>query len=288
MSSQTKSTCHPVLITSLTHRTIAADCTSHEIETQNVGSCTCGGGDTECKQPPCDATQSASGCPFTTIHTQLLLDDCDGHCTADKNRRCKSCYIWFNALCSCYQNPGSCEKSSNAGSFWIQINHQLLTSNEAIPSILDLQTKHPSLATYGWEFGQSSKISDPNSQALVINSAHSITENQIHMHTCAINNDMLKALTDLSTNLGPAKFNQLTLTQLPGPPGVQVDPVYCRAVQSKNTPVSGQQVSDDINEVMGKECKYYVGAAVMRDTNGYTWDCITADSKSTEYKRFCA
>jgi hypothetical protein len=99
---------------------------------------------------------------------------------------------------------------------------------------------------------------------------------------------MLKALTDLSTNLGPAKFNQLTLTQLPGPPGVQVDPVYCRAVQSKNTPVSGQQVSDDINEVMGKECKYYVGAAVMRDTNGYTWDCITADSKSTEYKRFCA
>ncbi|KAL3487202.1 hypothetical protein BJX62DRAFT_246170 [Aspergillus germanicus] len=270
----------------LTHGTIAADCTSHEIETQSVGSCTCGGGDTAC-MPQCDATQSASGCPFTTIRTQVFLDDCDGHCTQDTNRRCKSCYIWFNALCSCYQNPGSCEQSKSAGSFWIQINRQLLTSNEAIPSILDLQTKHHSLAPYGWDFGQSSKISDPNSQALVINSAHSITENQIHMHTCSINNDMLKALTDLS-NSGPAKFTQLTQTQLPGPPGVQVDPVYCRAVQQKDTAVSGKQVSDDIDEVMLKECKYYVGAAVMRDTNGYTWDCITADSQSTEYKRFCA
>ncbi|KAL2826867.1 hypothetical protein BDW59DRAFT_144861 [Aspergillus cavernicola] len=267
----------------LTQGTIAADCSSHDIETQNVGSCTCGGGGDICTTQ-CDATQSASGCPYTTILSQLFLDDCNGHCTLDKNRRCKSCWIWFNALCSCYQS-GSCEKSSNTGSFWIQVDSHLLTTNEPIPSILDLQ-KHPSLSQYGWDFGQSQKISDPNSQALVINSAHSITENQIHMHTCPINSDMLKALTDYSTNLGPAVFNKLTYVSLPGPSGVS--PVYCRAAQQKNTPVGGQQVSDDINEVMGRECKYYVGAAVVRDSNSYTWDCITADSQSTEYHRFCA
>ncbi|KAL2833955.1 hypothetical protein BJY01DRAFT_259763 [Aspergillus pseudoustus] len=266
----------------LTQGTTAADCTSHDIETQSVGSCTCGGGDADCTTQ-CDATQSASGCPYTTILSQLHLDDCSGHCTLDKNRRCKSCWIWFNALCSCYQN--GCEKSSSSGSFWIQIDRHLLTTNEPIPNILELQ-KHSLLSQYGWDFGQTQKISDPSSQALVINSAHSITENQIHMHTCPINNDMLKALTDLSTNPGPAKFNTLTSLSLPGPPGVSQ--VYCRAMQQKDTPVGGQQVSTDINEVKGKECEYYVGAAVIRDSNGYTWDCITADSQSTEYHRFCA
>ncbi|CEN60908.1 hypothetical protein ASPCAL07579 [Aspergillus calidoustus] len=275
-----------VLVPYLTHDTIAADCSSQDIETQSVSSCTCGGGDDVC-MTQCDATQSASSfCPFTTISSQLHLDDCDGHCTSDKNRRCKSCWIWFNALCSCYQNS-NCEKSSNTGSFfWIQLNRHLLTTNAPIPSILDLQTKHSALAPFGWEFGQTQKISDPASQALVINSAHSITENQIHMHTCPVNSEMLKRLTELSTNPGPAHFSNLVSVTLPGPSGVL--PVYCRTMQQKDTPVEGKQVSGDINEVMQKECKYYVGAAVMRDSNGYTWDCITADSQSTEYHRFCA
>jgi hypothetical protein len=162
----------------------------------------------------------------------------------------------------------------------------LLTTNAPIPSILDLQTKHSALAEFGWDFGQTQKISDPTTQALVINSAHSITENQIHMHTCLVNPDMLNALNDLSTNPGPAHFSNLVSVKLPSPSGVL--PVYCRAVQQQDTPVKGKQVSEDITEVMQKECKYYVGAAVMRDSKGYTWDCITADSQSTEYHRFCA
>ncbi|KAL5366528.1 hypothetical protein BJX96DRAFT_161117 [Aspergillus floccosus] len=265
----------------LTQGAVAPDCSSHDVETNNVGQCTCSGGGDTCNTQ-CDAGQSSSGCPGTVIQSQLFLDDCKGHCTSDTNHRCQSCWIWFNALCSCYKN-GGCAQSSQTPPFWIQLNGNLLTTNEPIPSILELQ-QHPSLSRFGWDFGQT--VTNPDSQALVINSAHSITENQIHMHTCPKNNDMVRALTALSTNPGPAAFGTLTSIPLPGPAGVE--PVWCRVSQQKNTAVDGKTVSDDINQIMGSRCKFYVGAAVVRDTNGYTWDCITADSKSTEYGRFCA
>ncbi|KAJ5946173.1 hypothetical protein N7454_003012 [Penicillium verhagenii] len=175
-------------------------------------------------------------------------------------------------------SSGGCQQSSNNAPFWVKVNSEIITTSSPISDILDLQTNHPSLAPFGWDFGQQSGVSNSANDALVINSVHSITEDQIHMHVCHVNTGMKNFLGSLT----PSQYYDLKDIQIVG------EKIYCRASHSPGQPVSGDVVSADINTVMGQECKYYVGAAVLRDKNDLAWSCITADHVSTEYKRFCA
>ncbi|OQE13140.1 hypothetical protein PENFLA_c053G09877 [Penicillium flavigenum] len=139
-----------------------------------------------------------------------------------------------------------------------------------------------------WNFGQE-KASDPKTQALAINSAHSITENQIHMHICDLNKKMKQDLTDLYTAHSKTPTFYSALREIKDMP-LLGERMFCRAAQQTNQPISGATISADINTVLGRTdtCDYFVGAAVIIDNNGFTWSCVTADNESTEVKRFCA
>ncbi|KAJ5919077.1 hypothetical protein N7466_010020 [Penicillium verhagenii] len=250
------------------------ECTNGQIQQRDLSTCKCSGGNDQCTTT-CSAGPDAPNCPNDVL-SQYNLDHCSLHCGAESGHHCKACWIWFDPLCNCLQS-GGCQQSSNNAPFWVKVNSEIITTSSPIPDILDLQTNHPSLAPFGWDFGQQSGVSDTSKDALVINSVHSITEDQIHMHVCPVNTGIKNFLGSLT----PSQYYDLKDIQITG------YTIYCRASHSAGQPVSGDVVAADINTVMGKECKYYVGAAVLRDKNDLAWSCVTADHLSTEYKRFC-
>lgn len=258
------------------------DCTSHQIQQNDLSGCDCYGNDHKCDNK-CPAGPFDPKCPQQ--ESQVFLQDCGAHCATEKNHHCQSCWIWFQAVCSCVKN-GGCLQSSLKAPFWAKITHGLISTSVLIPNILDLQSSQHALSISGWDFGQQ-KASDPKTQALVINSAHSITENQIHMHTCNTNAGMQQFLTDLYKGHPTTAFYK-TLKDIPNP--FAGEKMFCRASQTPHQPILGDSISNDINSVikMSGVCPFYVGAAVIRDQNGYTWVCVTADHLSTEYHRFCA
>lgn len=261
-------------------------CTSQQILQKDLSNCDCRGGQSQCNTQ-CSAGPTATDCPAMVL-SQLTLEDCPSHCVSKFNQYCDACWIWFYALCSCLKN-GNCQKSAANSPFWVKLGKELATTDSPIPDILTLQGVHAMLAIFGWDFGQdqtlSPPISDPNSEALVINSVHSITENQIHMHICPFNQNMRNFLSGLYQ--GSPSFYGVP-RDIPSPYAGQK--MWCQASQTVGLPISGNAVSDEINFVLQQPgvCRYYVGAAVMRDKNGYTWGCVTADHLSTEYQRFCA
>ena len=264
------------------------DCTSDQIQNNDVAACLCHGSDNICNNP-CPVTPSGlpvNKCLTTQVDSQVKLQNCGSSCAGENNHDCFGCWIWFEAVCYCLKTS-QCKKGNTHPHFWLQVNSQLASTNLLIPNILHLQNSHAVLAASAWDFGQTA--SDPSNQALAINSAHSITQNQIHMHICNANTDMQKSLADLykghSQNT-PSFYN--TLKDIPNPPSGER--MFCRASQNKLQPISGDSISKDINSVLMKSdiCEYYVGAAVIRDDNDYSWVCVTADHLSTEVKRFCA
>jgi hypothetical protein len=183
---------------------------------------------------------------------------------------------------------GVCPQGSTPSTYWLKLNTKLASTNVLIPNILDLQKFHQPQAIDVWNFGQG-KASDPKTQALAINSAHSITENQIHMHICDLNKKMKQDLTDLYTAHSQTPTFYSALREIKDMP-LLGERMFCRAAQQTNQPIPGATISADINTVLGRTdtCDYFVGAAVIIDNNGFTWSCVTADNESTEVKRFCA
>ncbi|CDM31763.1 unnamed protein product [Penicillium roqueforti FM164] len=266
---------------------VQANCLSQQILNNDLNNCICAGGNNEC-QKQCPVGPVAPVMPAPNCGSHLLghlhLDDCEHHCLTESNDFCKSCWIWNLPLCLCLQNGGCLQSSKNAP-YWVKITSTLATTNLAIPDILNLQENHKLLAGYGWDFGQET-ASDPKTESLVINSAYSITENQIHMHVCNINTKMRDWLATLYQS-SPSAYQ--TLVEIP-PPYPAGEKMFCRASQTADQTIPGDSISDDINSVIQQQpvCKYFVGAAVIRDSKHYTWVCVTADHLSAEYGRFCA
>jgi hypothetical protein len=179
-------------------------------------------------------------------------------------------------------------KGSTPSAYWLKVNTKLASTNVLIPNILDLQKFHQPQAIDVWDFGQE-KASDPKTEALAINSAHSITENQIHMHICAPNKKIQQDLADLYNAHGKTPTFYSALREIKNVPS-SGRRMFCRAAQKPLQLIPGATISDDINKVlqMTDTCDYYVGAAVIKDTNDFIWSCVTADNESTEVKRFCA
>lgn len=251
---------------------VVPDCTVADILSQQLGNCRCGGGHNHC------TTQCPAGPPFpgcSSTYSQSYLNDCPSACGSDQNQPCDGCWIWFNALCSCLQNAGSCLTSKTNPPYWVLLNPTLITASILIPDILDLQEHHGVLRDAVWEFGQTVYI--PGTQALAINPAHSKTQDQVHMHVCPANSAVKNGLTTLSTTCVTC-YSNLT------PVNVAGISMWCRAEQAKASSIDG--VSDDIDKVLAMHgvCPYFVGAAVVRDGNGYTWSCVTADNQDTEHR----
>ncbi|OJJ96313.1 hypothetical protein ASPACDRAFT_63758 [Aspergillus aculeatus ATCC 16872] len=273
-------------------------CTNAQIlksDKATLAHCECSKGDQKCStQCPVSPAPVGSPCPPNLL-TQLHLNDCAHHCLADTNHVCSSCGVWFHSLCTCLQTGTCVQQYPNpapGAAYWVKTpGGDLATVTVPVADILALEAEHPKLAEEGWDFGQSSAlaVSNPATQALVINSVHSITHNQIHMHLCPLNRDMQRLLTQLVTPKTPlSQFKSRQPVRLTPQFGGQL--MYCQAAQSKNQPIPGRIMSENIKAVRDDKslCDYEVGAAVMRDSNGITWGCVTADHLSTEYKRFCA
>ncbi|EED21865.1 hypothetical protein TSTA_091050 [Talaromyces stipitatus ATCC 10500] len=106
-------------------------------------------------------------------------------CGSDQNRPCKGCWVWFNALCSCLKSPGSCSTSKANPPYWVLVNPTLITSSVLVPDFRDVQKNHATLRDAVWDFGQT--VSVPRLEALATNTAHSKTQDPVHMHACPVN-----------------------------------------------------------------------------------------------------
>ncbi|KAJ6032630.1 hypothetical protein N7540_003362 [Penicillium herquei] len=260
------------------------DCTSDNIQNNNLGNCQCHGSNNVCDNV-CPAVPSGlTGC--AKANSQTALFDCAASCSGEHNHCCSSCWIWFQAVCTCKQSGGCITSGPNTPN-WIKLNSELASTSILLTNILQLQSSQQALATALWDFGQQ-KASDPSTQALAINSAHSITESQIHLHICTPNDGMKNFLTGLyqGHSSSPTFYN--VLRDIPNP--YNGERMFCRASQIAKQTIPGGSIFDDINTVLKRSdtCDYYVGAAVIRDNNGYSWVCVTEDNLSTEKKRFCA
>ena len=260
-------------------------CTSSQIGQQGgLTGCTCRSfsGTGQCaNRCPADPAGCGQQSP-----AGFYLKDCSADCTSDDNKDCEACGVWLSLVCQCLQT-GSCPQSKPSGSFWVQLGRALVTTNVAIDNIVTLQKSHAGLAPFGWEFGQAQQ-SDPNTQGLAINPIHTITQDQIHMHICQKNTEMSKFLA--TPPGGISSYSSLAPISLPGTfqRDKQQTTMWCQASQAPNTRISGDDVSAAINKVLlgmfGSVCNYNVAAAVIRDDNGYTWACVTADRDDTEHR----
>lgn len=280
---------------SATQQAPAPQCKSKDIQNFNGQklTCSCAGNTVQCSTQ-CPDTCGGTG--KSGIYLQKCNEDCAS--AADSNIDCYSCWIWFGGLCSCLASF-QCDISGTDKTkppYWVRIKQDLTTTTDPIPDILELQ-KHTNLREIGWDFGQRSYT--PKKQALAINSRHSKTVDQIHMHICESNNLMSSFLSRLSTNcatpyatLQPVLFGGAGSVLVGGSGPTLCDEhfapytMWCRA---SKTAIAGKVIAADIDDVInnkGPKCPAYVGAAVVTDDNGYTWSCITTDHLDTEH-RFC-
>lgn len=284
-------------------------CTSDNIEKFNSGGlskCDCQGPAPQCTQQ-CNTAHPCGGKSGVYLLNQ---NTCDKGCGSDDNRNCKSCYIWFSALCQCLKDgPNRCPVSNHQNPpvppYWVQLNAGLATTTQRIPDILDLQL-HTSLRETGWNFGQEQW--KKSGQALAVNSVHSKTEDQVHMHICPSNDFMRLFLSRLSSDTDcVSKYKSLQPVIVGGAGSVQVEgpgsqlcvnpktgstltpyTMYCRT--PGQTSIDGASIARDIDNVLNDpqktQCADYVGAAVVVDNHDYTWLCVTNDHLDTEH-RFC-
>ncbi|KAJ5224436.1 uncharacterized protein N7469_007939 [Penicillium citrinum] len=265
-------------------------CTSDEISRDEVASngCTCRQFSphdtcTKCPVGPSTCASEDSG---------ICLSDCNFDCTSKQNENSDACGVWLHSVCECKQNPSLCNFQHGKGTTgWVKLGGQgnLATVDQPLRNILALQN-HESLAKSAWDWGQQPFISDPSTQGLAINPVRTITQDQVHMHICDVNGDMVNFLTKISTNSAISNYQTVQSIKLEKPfihDGHNTpDTMWCLASQTKNTPIDGGLVHDAINSVMVKPkvCNFNVAAAVIRDSNGYTWGCVTADRGDSEHR----
>ncbi|KAJ5392418.1 hypothetical protein N7509_007908 [Penicillium cosmopolitanum] len=240
-------------------------CHSDWIDNDNVGgTCKCELGDlTKCSQSDlgtCNGRDLLSASELMTGH------ETEG-CT-EANAGCDSCFLWFDKVCNCLKD--GCPDSPATHS-WIRLPDGKITSKRRMAGILELSSEEP------WEWGQS--IASPE-QVLVINSVKARKQEQIHMHVCEARTGKPGGVRELLGGLQKSDYG--TLKQVKN----QED-WWCRAQSSPNTHITN--VISDIKSKVTKNpgCSNLIGAAVLTDSTGYKWVCLTTGLGSTQ-GQFCA
>ncbi|KAG9249816.1 uncharacterized protein F5Z01DRAFT_668153 [Emericellopsis atlantica] len=257
-------------------RVAAAGCTTKQISSMDVGSCTCAGQLTGC-------TTNCAVCSGAFTPTKKVKS-CSGGCT-DSEHDCQACGIWFHTLCNCLQHPTGSTPCPNSGSItkggppvWVLLKnsgqgHDLVTTTELLPGIEKMGPGHDQ----GWQFAQ--KESTPKSQAVFLNSVRARDMEQVHIHLCNSNQATAKMLSQ-------EKIKSSTqLKQLDGDKNL-----YCLGVDHavRITGFAGiiANFMANLPSTISKPCKELVGAGIIQDTTGRTWACASTNSGGPQDK-FC-
>lgn len=161
----------------------------------------------------------------------------------------------------------------------------LITTTELIPGILQL--KNTPDIDGGFRLGQRT-INDHqerDSKALAMNSVSTRSEEQIHIHLCDSSDDIRGILDQLN----PAAYTTSQPVDLSGlhKPNAAM---RCRVSPTAGEDVNmGRDVVAWLNQYQGSsDCaQYNVGAAVMTDSNDFSWACVITGHRAAE-SLFCS
>jgi hypothetical protein len=261
-----------VLLPALASFVHADYCNSREINSLDVGSCSCAA-----FAPSCTTT-CAPECTHSVIR---FTKHCSVGCT-DNDWNCKGCGIWFHTLCDCIQRPDLCPHTGTVkiggDMMWFLLDKNgekgtpLVTTTDILPGILEM-ARNPGRYEEGWIFAQ--RQYTPKNEALALNSQRSRTHEQFHIHLC---------------KKPQHKVYDILSTASPNPSG-QLKPVkghedlYC--MSTPQAPLKGFATA--IRDALGqykKICKELAGAGLIQDNRGNIWGCLTTDPQGPE-PAFC-
>ncbi|SPO06930.1 uncharacterized protein DNG_09624 [Cephalotrichum gorgonifer] len=158
----------------------AKSCSTSEISSMDLSSCTCAGQLSGCIK--------YSTCPACKTGSSAIKDirDCTQGCT-DTEWDCQACGLWFHTLCDCIYHPNTCTNSGtitpHGAAVWVLLEKDhLVTTTEKLPGILEMKDTHDE----GWIFAQEHRP-NPGSDAVWINSVYARQMEQVHIHSCPRN-----------------------------------------------------------------------------------------------------
>lgn len=249
-------------------------CTTADISGQNVSKCKC--------WPRTKGNTCKKTCTGLCYQVDRTTKDCDVGCKDIQNGPCKGCGIWYHTLCDCLQdvaNPNKCVPSfapSPGGKHpWVHLKtadpkkpreHDLITTTEIIPGILDMTNAPSQFYEDAWIFAQNQW--DGGSQALAMNPWRVRTEEQVHIHMCKLNPNIRATLTAETAK------SEKHLVKLE-----KESTLWCYAARKNDKITNFVSVLSEFIEQESKKkggvCRELVGAGMMQDDNGRTWACAT-------------
>jgi hypothetical protein len=165
----------------------------------------------------------------------------------------------------------------------------LMTTTELIPGILELQNAND--PDGGFRFGQDTLRNGHPKQTysrgtgtLSMNSVVTRSEEQVHIHLCDKPSSKIRDILDTKWRGAYGSLASVDLSSL----GTANTAMSCRVSPTKGADVN---VARDImqyqaNIQQGSCDLYFMGAAVITDSNDYSWSCITTGRRAAE-QLFC-
>lgn len=247
-------------------------CSQKDIESRSILNCDCRGKSTKCKVSCPTDKQTCT----TTYTPDKFVNKCDDGCVQSE-ADCKGCGLYYHSLCDCLKdpkNPKICttNKPPSSGPIWAHLKtggneHDLYTTTEVIPGILEMAAPPYDFHNEGWLFAQDEWTKD---EALAMNPWIVRTEEQVHIHLCEAQG-LTKAVL---TKEDIASEKHLVKLKAPGSP--QFQSLYCMG--RKNTNDKIDNFMEALNEFRNEHkdvCPQEIGAGMMRDNNGRPWACAT-------------
>jgi hypothetical protein len=233
----------------------------------------------------CDCDTMFAKCTKTCPNEMYSLNTC-GDCGQANNYKCDTCDIYYSNLgvCGCLKELIKSGAGCVGGKPWtgsgnppvwtLHKGGSLLISstvlNTGVEELGKLSDKDG-----GWELGMNNMAH--KTQALAMNSQHSRTHNQVHIHICPKHS----AAETVLSGLDRGKYKNISPVPRSAawpPNGVDV---YCE-VKDKPTPSSSV-----VNWLPSSSAdKTRVGIGLLTDTNGHWWTCASVGG-SAEHGVFC-
>jgi CDP-diacylglycerol pyrophosphatase len=148
------------------------------------------------------------------------------------------------------------------------MDDNLITATQLIPGIRELYVEDP------WTWGQ--QLWKPGKGALAINSVRTRSQEQIHMHICRAHDETQKFL------------GQLDFTQyLKAMTEVTEKKWMCQAGETGATSMDGMVAKVQGQLANDRWCPDFIGAAMIADSKGRIWACVTTEESETTEFSFC-
>ncbi|KAE8352281.1 hypothetical protein BDV28DRAFT_4998 [Aspergillus coremiiformis] len=261
--------------------TSAVSCDTTHISNHAVSQCDCA---TTFSDSGCTRCLDAS-CNNQPLKGKLTANTCGSGCV-DQNINCDACGLYFNSLCRCLK--GTATNCVSRGNWWLLNAHQLITTTQRVPGILQLGSDNS-----GWQLGQeilgSSTVAQSLTRAdgtLSLNSVLVRDQEQIHIHLCENPKSQLR---NYLSSPPVRRDNYQTLKPIPTSfPDYPQGSVRCQASLTKGAAnINVAQITSDYLNTVPKACAQdSVGVGLITDGNDYSWVCVTTGEHSGE-QLFC-